>query len=224
MDKPINVRIAEESDAPNLFWLLMNEQYTDWPMGLPPTPKAVSEVVIAACARNNSCAGIIDGPNGTILGTIGIRAEIPWWTETTILGQTWLYVSPQARQEDKLVEDIFAFAEWHRQDMSARIGYDIVLENSVLSYSRLAAKIRLWGRYGKQVGATFWARGATEDVQGRQQDDQRDEADRPEGIGGVRGHSSEGAEPIDAAHARLRRPNRGGSESGPTGRDPGDQE
>lgn len=208
MDKPDNVRIADENDIPQLFWTLMREQETDWPMGLPASPRQVAATVIRACNREDSCAGIIDGPNGTILGSIAIRAEVPWFSEVTILGGIWLFMDTKVRNGQRLSDDLFRFAEWHREDMSRRVGYDMILENMVLSFTRLPAKIRLWGKYGKQVGAVFWARGATEDVREEFDKDVHDGADRPERDGGLRQPAGEGPESGQPAPANLQRPTR----------------
>lgn len=163
MDKPENVRLADKDDIASIFWHLMADLQADNSLDIPVDEKPVFETVRAACTMDESIAGIIDGPHG-IMGSICIRAVRLWFSKTTILSQVWLFVPPYARKTPKIADSLFEFAEWHRQDMSARVGYDMVLENTVLSFHRLPAKMRFWGRYGEQIGAVYFARGAKNEL------------------------------------------------------------
>lgn len=206
MEKPDTVRLAGTDDMANLYWHLMGDLRADNPVGIAESPKAVFETVKECCTMNNAIAGIIDGPNGMILGSIGIKAMVPWFSDATILTQVWLFVSPQARRGTRLGDDLFQFAQWHRQDMSERIGYDIVFENTIWSMTRLPAKIRLWGRYGTQVGAIFWERGVDHGQDEQQEPDEP--ADRSGGGGRVQQPSDAGSEPGVTATQPLQRPTR----------------
>lgn len=207
MEKPANIRLATIEDAPALFFALMAEQETDWPMGLPVSPRSVSNVVLGACRGENSCAGIIDGPNGTILGSVCIRAEVPWFSEITILGTVWIFTHPSARRGGELRDDLFQFARWHQADMSKRVGYPLTMENMVLSYTRLPAKLRIWQKYGDMVGGVFWARGA-EDVREEQRDDADDRADESSGQPSLSGSAEPGQAADEQAPRALQRPSR----------------
>ena len=159
MQKPDTVRIATAADEEKIFWHLMSDLNADNNLDLPVSEKAVYETVHACCTGDVSIAGIIDGRDGPV-ASIGIRGVYPWFSSQIMLSQIWLFVIPAARGGARLAEDLFHFADWHRGDMSERLGYNVVLENSVMSLRRLAAKKRLWRRYGQEIGAVYWTRGA----------------------------------------------------------------
>lgn len=156
--KPTCVRVGKPTDTEAVYWLchrLFNENF----MGLPFSEKKVAGIVSRLCRGDGGIVGIIDSPDGTIAGSIGICATQPVYTETWILSEVWNYVTPEHRIGSENGNDLFRFALWHRADMAARVGYDIPLETSVYSFDRIAAKTRLWGRYGKHVGSHFWTGG-----------------------------------------------------------------
>jgi len=201
MDKPELVRLATPDDIQNLFFHLMYELQADNGLGIPPTPKKVLDYVTKCCNRDHAIAGIMESRKDGIVASIGIRMAEPWFSEHALLGQIWLFVVPRMRHGHSFYDDLFRFAEWHRQDMTNRLGYNLVLENTVMSLTRLPAKVRLWRRYGTQTGAVFWT--GNEQLE-RNQDRHRDEdGDADHGSGGPGGD------------IRLQRPNsssRSGSE------------
>lgn len=217
IEQPANVRLALADDIPQLYFHLVNDLEADNSLQIDVSPKAVLETVKECCEMRYAVAGIIDGPHG-IMGSIGIRAMEPWFSKQTILSQTWLFVTPYARTTG-IFDDLFRFAEWHRQDMSQRVGYDIVLENSVLSFTRLPAKIRLWGRYGKQIGAVFWTRGDTDELRQEDQKHPDDDPGKSGGDVGVQQPSQPSPRARRAAAATLPRKPRRRSKPRTTGRD-----
>lgn len=187
MDKPEGVRVATIDDEASLFWHAMSME-ADNSLHIPVNEGAVFETVHACCTGDYSIAGIIDGHDAPV-ASIGIRGVYPWFSKTVILSQIWLFVSPEARAGARLADMLFRFAEWHRQDMSKRLGYDMVLENTVMSFKRLDAKLRLWRRYGTQMGGVFWSQGERLNVQD-QKDDQHDQTSRPRRDGRLQRHHS----------------------------------
>lgn len=206
--QPANVRLADANDIPALYWHLMGDLQADNSLDIPEDPTAVLQTVKDCCTMDHAVAGIIDGPNGTILGSVGIRGVMPWFSKVTILSQVWIFVTPAARRGTQYADDLFQFCEWHRQDMSERAGYDMVFENTIWSMNRLPAKIRLWGRYGTQIGATFWSRGPAgehrEDIQ-QEFDNGRD---GPSGPVGLQQPAPTGADDSEHASKPLQRPAR----------------
>src|ERR1700743_359948 len=114
MDKPNTVRIADKDDIEPIFWNLMGELKADNWLGIPESPRKAYRTIRKCCVRDLAVAGVIDGPNGSVLGSIGIQAVEPWFSDRKILSQTWLFVDPRARRGTHLGDDLFAFAEWHR--------------------------------------------------------------------------------------------------------------
>jgi hypothetical protein len=156
VEQPASVRIATTTDVTALYEQLVLDLEADNSLGLPVDRVDVARTVGKICRGENGIAGIIDGEYG-IAASIGIQAVKPWFTSEWMLSQVWLFVNPDERASD-FADELFQFAAWHREDMANRVGYDIVLENTVLSLNRLPAKLRLWGRYGQQIGGTFWTR------------------------------------------------------------------
>lgn len=160
MDQPALVRIATPDDVEALFWHLMQEYAPVNSVPVPIHPMAVLETVRACCGGKGAVAGVIESRSLGIVASVGLEAAVPWFSKQDLIRQIWLFVSPAARGKLGLERQLFEFAEWHREDMSKRLGYDTVLEQSVMSLDRLPAKRRLWRRYGREIGATFWTGGA----------------------------------------------------------------
>lgn len=152
----MTVRHATIADAEALYWHLLNDLNEDNSLGFVPSPIKVWEHVHACCTGKNGIAGVIDGPGG-IIGSIGIECVQPWYSQDWFLMQVWQFVLPEHRRGTKHGEDLFAFAEFHRRYMCEHTGRDMLLETTVMSRKRLAAKTRLWRRHGQQIGAIFWS-------------------------------------------------------------------
>lgn len=171
MEKPENVNIATQSDIERIYFPLMRS-YEDNDLGLTVSPAEVMKTVTAMCNGDGGIAGVIDGNNG-VAASIAIRAVQPWFTKQTMLTEVWLFIAPAYRKHNRFFTDLLDFAEWHRRDMSERLGYDMVLENAVMHRERLPAASRLYqGYYGPPIGAVFWARGGQEHVLQQDQHEQ----------------------------------------------------
>lgn len=153
----MTVRVATVADEEALFWLLMHDYSADNDLGFSVSPLKVYDRVHACCMAQGGIAGVIDGPDG-IIGTIGIEAIQPWYSEDWILIQTWQFVLPEHRHGTTHGADLFAFAEAHRASVAKAKGADILMESMVMSEKRLEAKARLWRRKaGRQIGVMFWS-------------------------------------------------------------------
>lgn len=152
----MTVRLATIDDAEELYWFLLSDLGADNSLGFTPSLKKIWGHVHDCCTGKNGIAGVIDGPGG-IIGSIGIEVVQPWHSEDWFLSQVWQFVHPEHRHGTKHGEDLFAFAEYHRRYMCEHTGRDMILETTVMSRKRLAAKTRLWRRHGQQIGAMFWS-------------------------------------------------------------------
>lgn len=156
MHKPDTVRIAGQDDVESLFWHLVNDYDFDNGMGWSVAPLKVLDLVRGCCLQENGIAGIIDGLEG-VIGSIGIEIHNPRYSNDDYLVQAWMFVLPDHRGGKHHWDDLFAFAEWYRADMAARLKRQVILESSVVSPHRLPAKLRLWRRRaGRQIGGIFW--------------------------------------------------------------------
>lgn len=154
--KPKVVRIAGPGDAPQLRVLLdrLHSEVPN-PADLPPDDEKVWATVHAACNGQGAIAGIIDGPGGEIIGSMGIFWNVPWWTSQGILSQYWKFVDPNYRYGGRFYTALMQFARWHRDDMRVRLGYPIHLEDSFIGKDNLKPRSRLWAKHGRCVGSFF---------------------------------------------------------------------
>jgi len=153
------IRIATPADFERVYWHLLEYFTQDCSLGVPASLVKGAREIRALCNGKGGVVAIIETDDGQIVASVAVRARQLWYAEQYYLGQVWLYVSPGSRRDKSLYDALFRWLDEHRKYMSAKAGYDMVLENTVLSGHRLAAKARLWGRYGKQIGAVFWSRG-----------------------------------------------------------------
>jgi hypothetical protein len=155
LTKPANVRVALPSDAPALYELLL-KLYKDNPLGISMSPAKVMSLVENVCMGSGGVAGVIDGPNGDLVASVGITAFQPWFSEEYHLVQLWLFVDPAHRVGGRNAKSLFEFAKWHKDDLSRRAQRHFGIESSFMSLIDQPQKARLWNRHGRMVGMTFW--------------------------------------------------------------------
>lgn len=153
----MTVRVATPADREAIYWQLMNDLQADNGLGWQPSPAKVFAHVESCCGGERGIAGVIDGPDGGIIASIGVELTTPWYSDDWFLIQVWQFVLPEHRGGTSHAEDLFSFAETHRQYIGAQSGRDIVLETTVMSRKRLAAKSRLWRKHGKWIGSMYWS-------------------------------------------------------------------
>ena len=104
------------------------------------------------------CHGVIDG-DGEIAGSVGIVIDRWFYARRYMLTALWMFVRPAYRHL-RCDQALIDWAKDHRNKVSAAVGYNITLVNSVISEKRLAAKLRLWERHSKSemVGGIFLIR------------------------------------------------------------------
>lgn len=158
-EKPASVRIATPADIEQVYWLTYS-LWADNYMGFSFSPKKMLQLVTSLCSGKKGVAGVIEGPDGKIIGSVGIAVSQPAYSDDWYLGECWNYVVSEYRHGTQYGQDLFRFAQWHREDMCARLGKNIPMEISVFSLNRLKTKTRWWGRYGRHVGSMFWIGGA----------------------------------------------------------------
>ena len=158
--KPENVRVATIADETRLFALLkrLHEDNPN-PGNLPVSDERVWAHVNAACRGEKGVAGVVDGPDGDLIASVGIFLANPWWTEAWHLSQYWMFVDPPHRKGGRVYRDLLQFSRWHRADISARSGYQMALENSFITKQDIMGRFRLWRKTGRCIGAIFWVEG-----------------------------------------------------------------
>ena len=163
MLKPDNVRLATQADKTALYYALVNGLAPDNLSSLPfaqtlPVSEVKIKAMIDLCANENGAwCGIIDAEDGSIAATTAVVATQPFWSEEFYLAQSWLYVNETERSGKNHANDLFKFCRWIQDEASARAGYRVPLETSVLSRNNLSLKLRLWARHAEMVGGVFYS-------------------------------------------------------------------
>jgi GNAT superfamily N-acetyltransferase len=151
---PKNMRVATERDEQALYQCLI-ELWKDNFLGFPVSPAKVWSRIKTCSSGKGGIAGIIDGPNGEIVATVGIFFNEMWYSDQAYLSEFWLFVDPRYRNLG-YADDLAAFTRWYRHAIvSASDGSRLPLLTGVTSMKRLAAKERWWGKWSLKVGALF---------------------------------------------------------------------
>lgn len=149
------VRRATRGDEIEIYDTIVSVYGQDF-LGRAHTPEKVKRWIAAGASRadeEGGMIGVIDA-DGIIAATIGIFPSQPWYSDEPILVENWLCVRPSYRHRD-YHKALFEFARAYKHEMSAAMGREIDLVSSVTSEDRLEAKVRLWSRFGRMIGAMF---------------------------------------------------------------------
>lgn len=115
MNKPETVRLATQKDEAALFDLLVElHRHNGAGWGFAYRPALVREVIECATrpdpqTRTNPAnqrrgiIGVIEGPEGKLIGTVGIFLDAPfWYSDILVPMEIWLYVRPEVRGRRRL--------------------------------------------------------------------------------------------------------------------------
>lgn len=140
------VRIASAADEVSLFSLLtlMHSENGLFPMN----PEKVLARVRLGTQGQGGIIGVIDGPAG-IEASVGMFFSSQWFTDSIHVEEAWCFVRPEHRKTYH-AKTLIEFAKWTQ----GRLGVPLVM--GLLTKRRLGAKLRLYQRQLKQVGAIFY--------------------------------------------------------------------
>lgn len=159
--RPDSVRMAGPDDEAALYDLLMALD-VDNSFGIPHDPDRVRAAIEKGTRRQGSIIGVIDGRAGEygegheahLAASVCLTLSQFWYSNVFFLSEIWLFVRPEYRH-NHFERDLFQFAKWCREEMSRQNGDEMLAVSSVSSPNRLPAKLRLWSRYGEQIGGIF---------------------------------------------------------------------
>ena len=150
--RPGNVRLATTADEDALFEFLMLAAEEN--ALSPPNDEVVLTVIRKATQREGNVVGIIDAPDGTIAGSVGICMNTWWYTLKWHCQDMWCFVHPDYRRgQQTYARDLIQFAKW----WADQLGMDLIM--GVMSLHRAEGKVRLYRRILPFVGAVFLHRG-----------------------------------------------------------------
>jgi hypothetical protein len=153
-DRPATVRMATAADEEPLFDLLF-EMYGENAIGGHPVSRdKVMAAIRKGTRQQGTFIGVIDGPDGRPAASMALELTDYWYSDDWFLHERWLFVRGDSRHS-RYDEALFRWADGIRRDMGQRTGQRWEIVMAFWTPARLAAKLRLWGRYARQVGGVF---------------------------------------------------------------------
>lgn len=158
---PAAVRRAGPDDIPDLS--LFVPQILKETTLLPISSEKI-DALIERCATQTDCAiaGIIDGEEG-IDASIGLVFSHSETSDTPFIRAAWCGLHPNVRRHPTGRDDprghygrtLFEFARWCHAGLERAAGHPILIQFDVATRMFLGAKIGLYERNLRQVGASF---------------------------------------------------------------------
>jgi hypothetical protein len=147
--RPANVRLGVPGDEKAILAMLLEGHDEN---GLVEADVDKMRGEIAAMVRQDSGAfsmiGLIE-QDGQLAASVGLTLSQLWYSSEWTLGERWAYVRPAFRDHTDYVTDLINFSKW----ASDQLG--VPLEMGIISTFRTEAKVRLYRRHLKPIGAFF---------------------------------------------------------------------
>lgn len=144
-ERPVSVRVAMSQDEDAIL-KLMKSAFEEQPI-FPLDEHKMREKIRICTDRKGGVVGVIDGPNGLEGYLIAVLGQF-WYSDAWHLEELSNFVHPDSRRSTH-AKDLISFAKWFAEQMNVPVLLGI------LSTQRLDAKVRLYQRQAKQVGAIF---------------------------------------------------------------------
>lgn len=160
IERPKNVRLAKPGDEDRLYELLRDLHTDNAVYDVGYHEPTVRETIRTGTEKRGSIIGVIEGKRGItgepadLAASVCLTLSTFWYSDRTYLAELWLFVHPDYRG-NHFERDLFNFSRWCKVEMSKPLDYEMPTLTSVSSLHRLPAKMRLWSRYAKHVGAIY---------------------------------------------------------------------
>lgn len=151
--RPDNVRIATANDETAIYNLVVMEM-EEVATVAPINPDSIATQIMSGTRYQRGIIGVIDGPDGFPVATIGIFNERWWWSTSWHFVKVWEFVHPDHRQTG-FAKDLINFMHWFNDDMTRQFGYPVFTLSGVLTTKRMKDKVRLYRRMSNPMGAFF---------------------------------------------------------------------
>lgn len=144
-ERPSTVRIATPKDEDEVM-RLMRAAFAEQPI-FPLNEQRMRNNIRVCTERRGGVLGVIDGPNGIEGYLIAVLGQ-HWYSDVWHLEELSNFVHPDYRKSTH-AKDLISFVKWFAEQLQM----PVVL--GILSTKRLEAKIRLYQRQVRHVGAVF---------------------------------------------------------------------
>lgn len=154
VERPQSVRLATTLDEQAVYDLLIMDLKENAEAVAPIDPDFVIERIILATRHQKGMIGVIDGPDGFPVATIGLFNERWWWSMGWHFCKLWDFVHPDYRHLG-YGKELIKYGEWCSDTMTKKAGYRVYTLSGVLGFKRIRDKVRMYKRLTNVVGAFF---------------------------------------------------------------------
>lgn len=148
-----SVRLATAADVEAIYQLLLLDVAENAEIIAVSNEDCIRETITQALAAPN-VVGVIDGADGQPVAVIMLIAMRWWWSRSFYYQEIPLFVHPDHRKSTH-ARSLIAFQRWWVDEMTRAFGYRVYLLCGVLGTKKVRAKIALYRRMFRQVGAVF---------------------------------------------------------------------
>lgn len=153
--RPPSVRVAIRSDEPALEELLAMEASE---VGIAVAPVSLDDIqdMVRMATREvgRGVIGIIEGPEGGLVGATGLFPAKWWWSSAWYLLEQFTFVHPEHRKS-RHAKDLVLFSRYAADKMTVDMGYPVYLLHGITATSDADRKVRLLQRLSNYVGSFF---------------------------------------------------------------------
>lgn len=114
----------------------------------------IREFIRLGTEKKGGLHGVIDGDHGDLAASIGIIWDRWWFSKRYGLAQLWFFVRPEYRRR-RYDYALIGWAKEMRRRIEVEAAQPVPLIHTVISGKRMPAKMRLWGRSARFLGAVF---------------------------------------------------------------------
>lgn len=134
----IDIRQAEKEDFAAILRMLvaMHAEVGEFPISVDKVARRIDETLAYGVV-------LLAEVKGEPAGTIGLRAEAPWYSEQTVICDTWIWTQGRRRVS------VFARLVKEAHDYALRLETPCVL--TLYSLKQTASKRKLFERFGRQI-------------------------------------------------------------------------
>lgn len=122
------------------------------------SPNKILELIDSATKAEKTALdpiiGVIDSDDKEFAAMTCFRLETYWYTDEWHICELFNWVNPKYRVSD-YARQIMNFQKKWTDDLTEKANYKIALLTGVMSIKRLEAKMNLFGRRYKQIGALY---------------------------------------------------------------------
>lgn len=153
VERPANVRLANEADEDSIIELLRADHAENAAMVAPFDEQHVRSFVYSATREHTATIGVIDGDHG-VVGMIFLVPEIWWFASEWYVSERLMFVHPDHRRT-RHAGSLIDFGRWFVTDMSRRLGYTVFMVSSVVGTHDVDRKVAVFGRKMQRGGGIF---------------------------------------------------------------------